>query len=107
MLRLSAPAVEHADLLKSFSEFRSERCFCDVTLQSAEGTHFRAHRVILAAASKPLAVLMNNSLGDSQAGVVVLTASSIVIDVLLRSIYEGFADIPLESSREKKRKKNT
>ena len=105
MLRLSAPAVEHADLVKSFSRFRSERLFCDVTLQSVEGTHFHAHRVVLAAASKPLAVLMNESFGDCQGGVVALTASSVVIDVLLRWIYEGFADIPLESSREIK--KNT
>ena len=103
MLRLSAPAVEHADLVKSFSELRSKRWYCDVTLESVEGTHFHAHRVVLAAANEPLAVLMNERFGDRQGGVLALTASSVIIDVLLRCIYEGFADIPLESSREKEK----
>ena len=99
MLRLLAPVVKHDDFVKSFSKFRSERRFCDVTLQSAEGTQFHAHRVVLAAASEPLAVLMNDSCRDCQSDVIVLTASSTVIDVFLRCTYEGFAVVPLESNK--------
>ena len=71
-----------------------------MTLQSVEGTHFHARRLVLAAVSEPLAILLNDSFGDCQGGVIALEASSVVIDVLLRCIYEGSADIPLESCAE-------
>eukprot|EP00928_Gymnodinium_smaydae_P000463 TRINITY_DN10176_c0_g1_i2.p1 TRINITY_DN10176_c0_g1~~TRINITY_DN10176_c0_g1_i2.p1 ORF type:complete len:620 (-),score=112.45 TRINITY_DN10176_c0_g1_i2:100-1959(-) len=57
---------ERLGLVETVGELWTKGCFCDVTLKARDGQTFQAHRLILSAASEPLAALLGGQFAEGQ-----------------------------------------
>lgn len=67
--------------------------FCDVSLRSADGQVFKAHRLVLSMASDPLFAMLSGSFAEGHQSEVLFESSSEALKALLDFMYGGAAQV--------------
>lgn len=95
-MKFQAPDTDRVELLRGLQGLLDDRSLLDVTLWSRDGTCFEAHRVVLAAASRPLAASLRGHFCEGRCKALELDAGPGALGAMLDYIYGKQVDLPAQ-----------
>lgn len=86
---VSATDLERSTLWEGLASLWKQGRCCDLTIRSNDGASFRVHSAVIAAASEPLAALLNGHFAEGGGDAVNIDAPGEVLDAILNYVYLG------------------